>query len=127
MYKILIAVLFVGLSAFGKSETVEGAKKDYENFKKEMSVKLDAAEKELKDLRAKAQQKGSKVQEKTIREMEQTRDRLRKDLDALGEKSKSTWSELKKDLAASMNSLNDRIQKALKDEEEKESHEGHHH
>src|SRR5690606_21454427 len=118
MIKIFIAILFVGLSAFGKSETVEGAKKDYAKFKKEMSAKLDAAEKELDELRAKAKVKGSKVQESTIRELEQTRDRLRRDLNSLGEKSKSTWGELKKNMAESMNSLNTRIQKALKDDEE---------
>lgn len=111
----LISVL-VGLSfsfsALAASETVEGAKKDYAEFKKEMSEKLDNVEKKLSELKDKAKEKGAAAQEKSIDEIEKTKQKLKTQLNDLESSSESTWSKVKKSFAHSVDQLNTRIQKA---------------
>ncbi|MFN7903999.1 MAG: hypothetical protein ACK5P5_02345 [Pseudobdellovibrionaceae bacterium] len=103
------------ISSASASETVKGAKKDYQSFKEEMSVKLEAAEKNLSELKAKTKEKSTSLKAKTVAELEETRDKLKAELNSLEEKSQSNWSSLKKSFASSMEKFNSKVQKALKD------------
>lgn len=97
------------------SEAINGAKKDIESFKQEMTLKLGSVEKQLEELRAKTKQQGSAIQETTIKDLEITRIKLRNELENLKENSKSNWKQIKMDFAASIDSLHTKLQKALKD------------
>lgn len=109
----LIAALSFNVSA--ASETVKGAQKDYDSFKKEMSVKLDETEKQLVELKIKAKEKGTDVKNKTVTELEESRDKLKAQLNELEKNGKEGWASFKKNFADSLDRLNSKIQKALKD------------
>jgi len=118
MFKfILLLFSFVTLLHFSAtaSETVKGAKKDLENFKTEMTTKLDKVEKELMLLKAKAKNKKDEVKEKTITELEENRAQLKSDLEKIKEDGSSGWKKLKGGIADSFDKLNSKIQKAMKE------------
>lgn len=107
-------VTFIHFSA-SASETVKGAKKDFENFKTEMTTKLDKVEKELMLLKAKAKNKKNEVQEKTIAELEENRTQLKNDLDKLKSDGSDGWKKIKTGIADSFDKLNSKIQKVMKE------------
>lgn len=108
-------VLMFSFSVGHASETVKGAKKDYQSFKNEMSAKLDSAELKLKELRAKAALKRDSTQDAAIAELEMTQAKLKSDLAEVKEAGKSNWSKFKAGFASSVDNLNTKIQHAVKD------------
>jgi len=112
---ILLSFLAFSFSASHASETVKGAKKDIESFKKEMAAKLEESEKRLKELRSKAAKKGDQVQDQTVQELEATQSRLKGELDTAKVEAKSNWAKFKSTMASSIEDLNAKIQKKLKD------------
>lgn len=115
MKKIIFVLIFALTTTTLASETAKGAKKDYEEFKVEMTQKLEATEKKIAELKAKAKTKGSEAEAKTIAEFEKTRDDLKQSLDELQKKSESNWKKLKKKFSSSVDNLNKKIQKKLED------------
>lgn len=111
------AVLFLALLVFGlngfSSETVEGAKKDYESFKQEMNVKLEKTQNRIEELKAKAKEKGSTAQDKTIQEYEETRAKLKAKIEEMEADTSKGWKKFKKGLSSSIDKLNSKIQKSL--------------
>ncbi len=114
MKRIILCLSLLFFYAQG-SETVKGAQKDFENFKSEMSAKLETAEKELKELRAKAKEQGAAKKEEVIADLEKTRDHLRTQLEKADESAKDNWKKFKESFAKSVDNLNFKIQKSLKD------------
>ena len=112
---ILALLTAFSLNSFAASETVKGAQKDYDTFKKEMSVKLEDTEKQLAELKSKAKEKGTDVKNKTVAELEESRDKLKNQLNELEKNGKEGWASFKKNFADSLDRLNLKIQKALKD------------
>ncbi len=111
--KLIIALALV-LSPFTFAlETVEGAKKDIETFKNEMSVKLEKADEELKQLRDQATSKHKSAFEKAIAEYEESRGKLLKELNALKADSKEEWKTAKSRISKALDELNKKIQKTL--------------
>lgn len=111
---ILMTSLLLAVSS-SASETTKGMKKDYETFKKEMSVKLDTTEKQIEQLKKDAKIKGNQTQEKLAQELEETKNTLRKQQEDLKYESESGWKKLKKSLSDAAEKLNQKVQEALKD------------
>ena len=97
------------------SETVKGAKKDYEKFKVEMSARLDSVEKEITEMKEKTKDKSSAARDQALAELEKTREELKTQLNEAKESSGQTWKKFKKSFASSVEKLNSKIQKAAKD------------
>lgn len=97
------------------SETAEGLKKDMDQVRIELSVKLEAAKKELKELRRKAEEKGDAATLETTKELEKTHAELKREVDLLKTKTKKNWKTLKANLSESVDELNSKIQKSLKE------------
>jgi hypothetical protein len=113
---IIISALFFAIAVHAtESETVKGAKKDVESFKKEMNVKLQIAETKIAELKSKAADKSSKAKTTTIAELEASRDAIKAKMATLSENSKESWASMKKSMADSVNSLNAKVQNALKE------------
>lgn len=110
----VIAILLFALAA-PASETVKGAKKDYEAFKTEMSAKMDAAEKNLDVLKEKSKTNASDAKKKTVENLEVARVKIRKEMADLGDSGEKGWKKAKKSMAESIDNLNAKIQKAMKD------------
>lgn len=110
----LISCLLIAVST-SASETTKGMKKDYETFKKEISVKLDSTEKQIEQLKKDAKIKGNQTQEKLVQELEETKNSLRKQQEELKYESESGWKKLKKSLSEAADKLNQKVQEALKD------------
>lgn len=117
--KKIVMLALVAMSAYAltvlASETIGGAKKDFENFKTEMQTKLDSAEKDLAELKAKAAAHGGHVKAETLAEFEQTRLKLKEDLAKMKESSAGTWAKAKEAFAKSVDNFNTKVQKAVKD------------
>lgn len=115
---IISALIFSAISlapvAGLASETVKGAKKDFEKFKDDMRDQLATVEKQISDLRKKIETHTTKVTEQTLKDLDHTRYQIRTDMDNLNEDAEGKWKTVKKGLADSMNTLNAKIQKALK-------------
>lgn len=111
---VVVGCALVSLNCFA-SETVEGAKKDYEIFKSDMSKKLDDVESELVLLREKAKQKGGEAQADSIVELEKTKTKLKAELESMKQTGSSSWKKMKASFAASVDKLNSKVQKKLKD------------
>lgn len=109
---LALSLLFTASTAFA-SETMKGAKKDFAEFKKEMSVKLEEIEKNLSELKAKAAQKGGETQDKTVKELESTRDTLKTKVQQLSDDGKDTWKKMKVDIIDSAETLTKKLKKAL--------------
>ncbi len=116
MIKLLVVTLASAslLTYSFASETLKGAKKDMENFKIEMSQKLEQTEKQLSELKETVQEKGGETQDKVVKDLENTRDELRRKLGEVDSTVNENWKKFKKNFADSLDSLNARIQKALK-------------
>lgn len=113
---LFISSSLLALTVFAtESETLKGAQKDIENFKKEMSVKLGALEEQIASLKSKATEKGSETKSKTIQELEAARDALKVKMAEFSDSSKEGWANMKKSFAESMDALNAKVQKALKE------------
>ncbi len=117
--KILIAFVFgfVLSSYVHSSETVEGAKKDFQTFKKDMNKRMDSLETQIKELKTKAKEHGEAAEEKTVTGLENAKNRLSEDLRKLQFESEKNFKKFKTEFASSLDNLNARIQKALKSEE----------
>ena len=115
--KLLFVLVSFGLalSVANASETVAGVKKDYQNFKQEMSTQLEQAEQNLEALRAKSKDKITTTQKATVEELQNTKEKLRIELENMKNEGVKVSKKVKSDLATSISSLNERIQKALKD------------
>jgi DNA anti-recombination protein RmuC len=119
IFVILFAVfslnfLLMPLAQSFASETLKGADKDLDSFKKEMGEKLDRVERELQSLRVKTKTKGNEVQQNVLRDLEKTRNQLRNELDSMEAKSKDNWKDMKKSLSESFEKLHSKLQNALK-------------
>jgi hypothetical protein len=110
---IISAAFFAYALHAAESETVKGAKKDMDAFKKEMSVKLESLEKQIAEIKTKAQAKGGEAKAKTVADLESARDSVKAKMAALSENSKDSWQSMKKSVAESVDSLNAKVQKAL--------------
>lgn len=114
IFLILLATLTLASTSYA-SETIKGAKQDYQKFKKEMSLRLEKAEKKIEELRAKSQTHVDDTEKATLEELETTKNKIKVELENMKADSVKTSKKLKKELSASINSLNEKIQKALKD------------
>jgi hypothetical protein len=114
---IFVTVLALALPASAAigSETAKGMQKDYDQFKKEMQVKIDEAQKKIDEIKAQGKESGHEAHAKAVHELEVTRDQLRTQLAEAKADSASKWAKFKKSFAESVDSLNSKIQKALKD------------
>ncbi len=108
----LLLLLSLTVSA---SETVDGAKKDYESFKAEMSVKLERVESELALLKEKAKAKSTSAQNSSISELEKTQAKLKYELSEMKQTGATGWKKFKANFAASVDKLNSKVQKSMKD------------
>lgn len=116
MKMILMIGLLVSFSAYSNaSETQKGVKKDYEQFKVEMTQELNEAEIKITELKLKTQEKGSETKDKTIKELERSRDELKASLEKMESSSKQGWAKFKKKFANSVDRLNQKVQKSLED------------
>jgi cell division protein FtsB len=106
--------LFAVLSS-NASETMKGAKKDYDNFKTSISAKMESLEKEIEELKVKTKTKGTEVKDSTLEELEAARDDLKTQINKLEEGSKENWKSMKQKISESADSLHSKLQKALKD------------
>jgi len=97
------------------SETIKGAKKDIDKFKKEMTVKLESLEKQIQQLRAKAEAKGDEAKTKAADEYAATQKDVKAKVDQATDETGDGWQKMKKGLAESIDSLNKKVQKALKE------------
>ena len=113
---LALTILAIALvySAAQASETIKGAKKDYQVFKKDMEGQLEVADKKLEELRAKGKDKVDEAHKATVLELESTQAKLKADLEKLKADGEKASKSFKSKLAASISSLNERIQKALK-------------
>lgn len=109
-----VLILFIGIGATA-SETVVGAKKDYENFKSEMSAKLEKVEAELVVLKERAKAKSSEAQSASIAELEKTQTKLKSELSEVKQSGATGWKKFKASFAASVDKLNSKVQKTMKD------------
>lgn len=109
-----MAFVFAALTAHSESETIKGAKADLTSFKKDISAKLDAVDKQLTELKEKAKAKGSKVSDKTVHELEEARSSLRARLEEVKDDSQTGWANMKANIAKSMDDLNKKVQEAMK-------------
>lgn len=112
---VAFCLIALALSTSFASETMKGMKKDYENFRQEMSAKLDATEKKIAELKADAKTKGNTVKEKTVQELEATRDQLKTELNETKAEGGSKWKSFKKSFAESIDRLNSKIQGAMQE------------
>lgn len=123
---VFLAALFISVMAFSltvqtadskafASETVDGAKKDLESFKQEMSARLDKIEKDLDQLKEKTKTKSNTASEKSMKDLETARDQVQAKLNKLKDDGKDSWKKFKVDLSKSVDDLNHRLQEALKD------------
>lgn len=94
-------------------ETVEGAKKDFQNAKEEVAVQLESLDKKIEELKASAQKKSTVAKEKALKEAQATREKLRSDYETLKADADSNWTSFKKKVARSIDKLNSKAQKAL--------------
>ncbi len=113
--KYILVIMFMG-SMFGiASETVKGAKKDFQDAKSELALKLENVESQIKDLTVKIKSTGNEAQQKTLHELTVTKDKLRADINELQQDSKQRWKKFTKTMAESLDKLNDKVQSALKE------------
>lgn len=117
-----ITIILAGLvlSAFQifpvqASETLKGAKKDFQEFRTEMAVKLDILEAKLGSAKVAAQKKGDEAKVKTAETLQETRKELREKLDRAQVQGRKAWAKFKGDFATSVDQLNHKIQTSLKD------------
>jgi Skp family chaperone for outer membrane proteins len=96
------------------SETVKGAKKDFEQFKSEMNVRIEKIEAELAELKKSAADKSDTTKEKSIHELEELKSDLKTKVEKMNEDSSEAWQKLKASIAKSADELNQKIQAALK-------------
>lgn len=108
----VIVSLLMNPVAFGL-DTIEGAKKDIESFKQEMSIQLDKVEADIDRLQERAKEKKDQALTKTVNEYEKTRQKLKTELDKLQADASNKWKDAKKDLSDSVGRLNEKIQKTL--------------
>lgn len=112
--KIFLLTGLISLTVQG-SETAEGLKKDMDQVRIELSVKLEAAKKQLKELRKKAEEKGDAAALETSKELEKSHNELKREVDLLKTETKKNWKTFKKNLSESVDELNTKIQKSLKE------------
>lgn len=117
-FKLVIAAsLLVSFSfANAESETLKGAKADFDKVKKELNAKMSDLDQELGELKLKAKQNGKATQQKAIDEMEVAKTKLQKQIDDLKDDSKGEWKKLKNKIADSMDAFAAKVRKALKEE-----------
>ncbi len=113
--KLAVLILFMILPNARASETLDGAKKDYNSFKIEMSAKLDQVESELNLLKEKAKVKTNQTQTDSIKELEITKAKLKSDLSEMKQSGATSWKKFKANFAESVNKLNSKVQSKLKD------------
>jgi bacterioferritin (cytochrome b1) len=112
---VIILVLVISFSGLMASETVKGIQKDYESFKLDMKLKLNATEAKINELKLKAQAQSAAAQEKSITEYEQTRDQLKAQLDDIEKAGETKWQKTKRRMAESIDKLNKKVQKSLEE------------
>ena len=116
MKQIILAALFAALTspAFA-SETVEGAKKDFQSAKAEISAQLESLDKKIDELKASTKKNSTAAKEKALKEAEETRASLRADYEEMKEDTNKSWMSFKKRVSDSLDKMNAKAQKALKD------------
>ena len=113
--RLILLTSFIIFSNAYASETLEGAKKDYDSFKIEMSARLDQVESELSILKEKATEKTSQTRSDSIQELEKTKEKLKSELSEMKQTGSSSWKKFKANFAASVDKLNSKVQNKLKD------------
>ncbi len=103
-----------GVNSAVESATFAGAKQDFEEFKKELSVKIEQAEKKIQEVKAQTKEKGSVAQEKVLKDLEEAKENLKKQQAELKYEGESSWKKLKAGISEAADKLNTQIQKALK-------------
>lgn len=116
IFAAILGLFFSPLTMGMASEAIEGAKKDFQTFKTEMSERMDSIEKQLEELKLKAKENGQAVQEKTVQDLEKAKDRLHDQVEHMKYSGEKKFKKAKSQFAKSLESLNSSIQKALKDE-----------
>lgn len=94
-------------------ETIKGAQKDFESFKKEMSLKLEDVESQITQLQENAKIKGDEVHQKYAKELADKRLKLKSEIDSLNNETKTNWTKMKKNLSESIDNLHAKAKKAL--------------
>ncbi len=112
---LIVGLVFAVSSSALASEAIDGAKKDYEKFKTEMSAKLEKVEAELVFLRERAKVKSSQAQVASITELEKTQAKLKSELSEAKQSGAVGWKKFKASFAASVDRLNSKVQKTMKD------------
>ncbi len=119
LISLMNSVFFFSFFA-GALETSKALKKDYDEFKKEMSVKMDNLELKIAALKESAKVKADEAQTKALADLEHSRDIVREDLNKLETeiptKTKSNWRKLKSKMATAIDRLNNKAQELLKKE-----------
>ncbi len=113
---ILSLCLFFQLSlnsSAWSSETIKGAKKDFQEFKEDLDNRISSIDSKMVQLKSQMKQKGSEVKDETLKDLQTTREKLRKEYEKFENASSDSWSSFKKSLSETTNNLNDKIQKAL--------------
>lgn len=117
--KKLTTLIFAAVTALAlhapASETVEGAKKDYQSAKAEVGAQLEALDKKIDELKASAAQKSTAAKERTLKEAQATRAKLGAEYDGMKESAGDNWASFKRRVGRSLDKLNAKAQKALND------------
>lgn len=108
-FGIALIITLCGSLVSHASETVEGAKKDYQAFKQEMNFKLAELDKKIEKVKSESKEN----KEEVVKDLETSRDRLRREIADAQKVTASKWSDFKKSFAQSVDNLNTRVQKAL--------------
>lgn len=115
---VIFSVIFFSIFA-NSSETVKGAKKDFEVFKQEMTLKLQTLGSEIENLKEKTKTKSTEAHGAALQEIEESRVKIAADLQKLEKASESNWKKLKKNIAESIRKLDFKAQELLKENEPK--------
>ena len=100
------------VSKAAASETAEGMKKDFTEFKEQMSHQLDIADQKLQELATHVKSSSDQAGQKTVKELEKIRSDLKAGLDHLSGQGSKNWKKVKNNFADAIDQLNAKIQKA---------------
>jgi len=101
--------------AFAILETVKGAQKDVESFKRDMTAKLIEIDKKIDTLEKKAEARKNDFQKKAAADYDKLQAKLSNDVEKLKADAEGDWKQAKNDLAISIDSLNTKVQQTLKE------------
>lgn len=113
LFSLLIPLsLFVAAVQGFSSETIEGVKKDYSAFKQSMEEKIQALEKQIKEMKEETLKNGSVKKNEFLQEIEAARDELREKFRALEKDGKERFETARKSFSDALSRLSAKVQKA---------------